>query len=122
MMFVLLKDPHNRAMLSAVSAKRILEQPSSVTPLNYADYSVILDGWQNPIIYVPKGGMLTWAAPSGQFANYMVRSSGTYIFDLKPPVSPNDRPFFASAGQDGIFTDPHKATDNATDNVYSFQR
>lgn len=127
-MFILLKDSHNRAMLSVIPAKRILEQPSTSTAMNYGDYSVILDGWGNPIIYVPKGGMLTWGMVGSQSSNFMVRSSGTYISDanggggMLPKVGVNDRPFFASAGQDGIFTDPQRKTDNAVDNVYSFQK
>ena len=91
---------------------------------------MVLDGWGNPIIYVPKGGMVVWMNPSSPGSYFLVRSSGTYqVADSKassglalPPVGVNDHPFFASAGQDGIFTDPLGQTDNGIDNIYSFQQ
>jgi len=135
-MYILLRDPKNRAAISAVPARRILELPPDpsgtgtlVIP-NYGDYSMVLDGWGNPIIYVPKGGMVVWMNPSPPKGTYfLVRSSGTYQCDPSgltglalPAVGPNDHPFFASAGQDGIFTDIQAQTDNGIDNIYSFQQ
>ena len=59
---------------------------------------------------------------TGVRGEYVVRTSGTY--DTRrplPPVGPNDRPFFASAGPDWYFSDLSKRTDSAQDNVYSFR-
>lgn len=56
------------------------------------------DAWNNPIIYVPPGG-LTGVTIRG--------STGTI-------TAPDGRPFFASAGADGNFT-------TGDDNVYSFE-
>lgn len=131
-MFILLKDSKNRAMLSSIPAKRIMEgAPDITTNVSEsipADFSMILDGWGNPIIFVPKGGVVVWMNPVSPGSYFLVRSSGSYLahldgtFSLATPSDVNDQPFFASAGQDGIFTDPMAKTDNAVDNIYSFQK
>jgi type II secretory pathway pseudopilin PulG len=59
---------------------------------------LILDGWGNPILFVPAEGL------SG------VTFNGT---PNRTIVSPNNRPFFASAGPDGNFL-------NGDDNINSF--
>ncbi|HEY8750012.1 MAG TPA: type II secretion system protein [Tepidisphaeraceae bacterium] len=140
-MFILLKDPKNRALVSALPSKRILETPPSYksntgvtnggaqTPYTI-DAAVPLDGFGNPIIFVPRGGMHVWmklgtgtSPGTGGLQEYVVRTSGTYRVNAGPlpPVGANDRPFFASAGQDGYFTDLKMAGDKAIDNLYSFQ-
>jgi len=58
---------------------------------------------------------------AGSVTEYVIRSSGMYKLGALPPLSANDHPFFASAGQDGFFTDPANASDYAIDNLYSFQ-
>ncbi len=89
------------------------------------DAALPLDGWRDPIIFVPPGGIHVWMTPTGDNANlgeFVVRTSGTYPLSNLPPVGPNDRPFFASAGQNGIFTNAFdRGEDFAIDNLYSFQ-
>jgi prepilin-type N-terminal cleavage/methylation domain-containing protein len=129
-MFLLLKDPKNRAVVSGMPPKRILEtwapfnvNDSAQKPFSI-DAAVLLDGWGNPIIYVPRGGMHVWMDPtkSGTLIPYLIRSSGTYSdAGVVPPVGPNDHPFFASAGPDGYFTDLTKKVERSIDNIYSFQ-
>lgn len=129
--YVLLREPKNRSVLaSSVPAKRLLEIPSKLTLPNGFDpltAAVILDGWGNPIVYVPRGGMHVTLNTSGTLSDWVVRSSGTLPLNKgTPPVSANDQPFFASAGQDGVFTDTAAgngaSADYASDNLYSFQR
>ena len=131
-MFILLKDPKNRALISQLPPKRILETPPPLNPGGNpnppytVDAAVALDGWGNPIIYVPRGGLHVWLNPTNSSSGpteYVIRSSGMFPVTggTIPPVGPNDRPFFASAGQDGYFTDPSNGADYAVDNLYSFQ-
>jgi prepilin-type N-terminal cleavage/methylation domain-containing protein len=56
---------------------------------------VLLDGWGNPIIFVPSGGINVWK--KGQSTPTLIQSR-----DL--------RPFFASAGPDGDFGADNNAT------------
>lgn len=130
--YLLLREPKLRSMVvSNVPSKRILEVPANVTPPSGGAYdalasAVILDGWGDPIVYVPRGGMHVLLKASGTIGEFVVRSSGIYSTAILPPVGPNDHPFFASAGQDGVFTDSlTNATaggvDYAIDNIYSFQ-
>jgi hypothetical protein len=58
---------------------------------------ILLDAWDNPIIFVPAGGLAL--RQGGQ--NLVIKS-------------PDNRPFWASAGPDGDFQ-------NGDDNVYSFE-
>ena len=135
-MFLLLKDPKNRDLVSAMPPKRILETWAPFTQGDKAqapftiDAAVLLDTWENPIIYVPRGGMYVYLKnptsagdPKAKLSHYLIRSSGTYNLDTgnPPPVGPNDHPFFASPGLDGWFTDTTPTTDRAADNMYSFQ-
>jgi len=137
-MYLLLKDPKNRAIVSAMPPKRILE---TWAPFHTGDKAqkpftveaaVLLDGWENPIIYVPRGGMHVWMNIKGtgpetpwDYKEYIIRSSGTYETGKEPPVGNNDHPFFASAGPDGYFADltvaQSKRLDRSSDNMYSFQ-
>lgn len=122
-MLVLLRVPANRNIVQSVQSKRILEvppggKPSLFTMDNYG--AVLLDGWGDPIIFVPRGGIHVNikdpANPSGTPNEYVVRSTGMFPASQLStrPVLPADRPFFASAGQDGDFT-------LGEDNIYSFQ-
>ena len=131
-MFVLLKDPKNRVLIQNVPAKRLLESPPPASaggppnPVTPIDASVILDGWGNPIVFVPRGGAQIDMNPTGQsngLQPYRVKSTGTtaVALNVSPTLSPNDRPFFMSAGQDGYFTDPDHKLDYGIDNLYSFQ-
>jgi prepilin-type N-terminal cleavage/methylation domain-containing protein len=65
---------------------------------------VVLDGWGNPIIFVPASGL----------ANVYVNSTSSSPTLLTTPIqSPDHRPFWASAGPDGDFV-------RGDDNIYSF--
>ena len=68
-------------------------------------YTALLDGWQNPILYVPTQTAGTYA---GTAALEVTRNGRTEVIK-----SPDGRPFFASAGPDGDFQ-------KGDDNVYSF--
>jgi type II secretory pathway pseudopilin PulG len=117
LMQILEQIPANRTTVSSVQSKRILEPPPNTAP-NSMDTqgAVLLDGWGNPIILVPPGGLLvTMPNGSNGTANYVVRSSGVFPQSTAPPITTADRPFFASAGQDGDFS-------QGQDNVYSFQQ
>ncbi len=140
-MFILLKDPRNRAVVTNLPPDGILETVHD--PINtttgvtngkvYASYTidaaVVLDAWHNPIIFVPPGGMHVWMNPDNRgLREWIVRTSGTYdMAGVVPPVGPNDRPFFASTGPDDCFTDARSTESNlgiddlASDNIYSFQ-
>ena len=134
-MYLLLKNPKNRAIVEGMPPKRILETWAPFTLGGTAqkpftiDAAVLLDGWGNPIVFVPRGGIHVWVDPpnTGKVTEYIVRSSGTYPVanGYPPPLSPLDRPFFASAGPDGYFADlnPTQANkkDRSSDNLYSFQ-
>jgi hypothetical protein len=88
----------------------------SGTPMAFPPV-VLLDGWGNPIIFVPRGGIhvLIKNQTSGSNDTYLVRSTGTALITTSdPPMTGSERPFWASAGQDGDFT-------QGADNVYSFQ-
>lgn len=68
------------------------------------DVRAVLDAWNNPIIYVPTGGL----------SGVNVAKSQRLITTSGEPTSRMNRPFFASAGPDGDFA-------KGDDNVYSFE-
>jgi prepilin-type N-terminal cleavage/methylation domain-containing protein len=123
-MYVLMRIPANQTLLQGIQTKRLLEPLPGVTQQNTVQQgNVLLDGWGNPIIFVPRGGLHTNALvfdPTQQKMvpkPVLVRSTGTITLTSggqDPPLTGNERPFFASAGQDGDFT-------QGEDNVYSFQ-
>jgi prepilin-type N-terminal cleavage/methylation domain-containing protein len=120
MMIGLLQVPANRTVVQGIQAKRILEPKTNTAALNLDQGAVLLDGWGNPIIVVPPAGLVvnildqTQTPPAAVL--YVVRTSGMqpYTAGKTPVPSAADRPFFASAGQDGDFS-------IGEDNVYSFQ-
>jgi len=89
--------------------------------------ALILDAWGNPIIFVPSGGL---AGGTGDDAMYVGGKAGDsnavqVMNNLDPaaapganerhPIrSPDNRPFWASAGPDGNFL-------TGDDNIYSFE-
>ena len=113
--------PENRNIVQSVQSKRILEPPPGQAASKISDKgAVLLDGWGNPIILVPAGGLyVNMTSYNGSSTTpgttYVVRTSGTYPSNALPPLTAADRPFFASAGQDGDFTE-------GEDNVYSFNQ
>lgn len=90
---------------------------------------VMLDGWGNPIIFVPAGGLVTKVSGGTNGTQHvLVRSSGLIVLDgtpysakNPPPLKDNDHPFWASAGPDGDFYGG-SSTNGGDDNVYSFQQ
>ena len=88
---------------------------------------VMLDGWGNPIIFVPAGGLVTKVSGTPNGAPVLVRSSGTIVLTggltakSPPPLKDNDHPFWASAGPDGDFYGGAN-TNGGDDNIYSFQQ
>jgi type II secretory pathway pseudopilin PulG len=102
----LLAMPNNRATLQKIPASGLLgKPPTSVQSVLLPNATsspnppILLDGWGNPIIFVPSLG-LTGVTVGGQ-AN-------------QPVLAPDNRPFFVSAGEDGDFS-------TGDDNVYSFE-
>jgi len=103
---------------------------------NVAVPPVVLDGWGNPIIFVPASGLYNVHFSSDQngAAPHLITSS-----KMRVPNGNNDRanvrvdrPFFASAGPDGVFgyvdTNLNGSYETATDkpggddNIYSFEQ
>ena len=124
-MYLLMKIPANRTTAMSIQPKRIREVSGGAPP-SIDQGPILLDGWGNPIIFVPRGGIHVYmknpANPSGRPNVYLVRTTGTFLLtpnnattiSKDPPMTGNERPFWASAGQDGDFT-------QGEDNVYSFQ-
>lgn len=92
---------------------------------------IMLDGWGNPMIFVPAGGLVTRVSDGSNagFKIVLVRSSGTITLDGSPytaknppPLKDTDHPFWASAGPDGdFFGSKTRNTNGGDDNIYSFQ-
>jgi prepilin-type N-terminal cleavage/methylation domain-containing protein len=119
-MLILTRVPKNKQVVSQLPARSMLNDPNG-NPYTGTTGPVLLDGWKNPIIFVPASGLVVNLAHGPGSANggptstqFTVRTSGVYAAGSVPAVSVADRPFFASAGQDGNFT-------NGDDNLYSFQ-
>ena len=103
-------------------------QDADPTPL-------ILDGWGNPLIIVPATGLVNVrgnvgtsngttsgttitivnGSPSSVTSQLVPYPSEPYARTLPPIQSPDNRPFFVSAGPDGDLT-------TGDDNVYSFSK
>lgn len=79
-----------------------------------------LDAWNNPIIFVPGGGLT-----GVTFAQFGDDQPG----DFRTVVAPGNRPFWASAGPDGVLGNFDPDSDPLTinsilggdDNLYSFE-
>ena len=114
----LLAVPANKTALAQLPSKSLLAPGNGVTP----NPPVPADGWGNPVIFVPSGGLTGVVLSAGS-------ATGT---PAAVTVRANDlRPFWASAGPDGIFSfrdvnangsfDAGTDTPGGDDNVYSFQ-
>lgn len=124
-----------KEVLSMPGAKKLITQLGSDALMKTAsepipgetNATIPLDGWGNPIIFVPAAGLRGVyigatgpTDPNAAAGNpFVVRSnkvySGTDPAVNNPAVLPPDaRPFFASAGKDGKF-------ETGDDNVYSFE-
>lgn len=117
-MYLLMKLPPNRTTMQSVQPKRILEMSGGGAPPPIDQGPILLDGWANPIVFVPRGGIhVNIKDATGTNQVWLVRSTGTTKITTPgqdPPMTGNERPFWASAGQDGDLT-------QGEDNVYSFQ-
>lgn len=113
----LMKLPKNRDMILKLPPKQFLLDSSGNpyvpggAPAGVQG-AVLVDGWKNPIIFVPSTGIMVWV--TGQSAPFLIKSK-------------DGRPFFASAGPDGDFsadnasTLPSGRSPKADDNLYSFE-
>jgi hypothetical protein len=84
------------------------------TPPTTPQAPVVLDGWGNPIIFVPPSGLSNVQVNvDSTIAAY--KSTGNATLPQSVTIqSPDGRPFWASAGPDGDFI-------RGDDNIYSFQ-
>jgi prepilin-type N-terminal cleavage/methylation domain-containing protein len=96
-MTILMQVPTNRQAIEQLPPERLMQDEED------GDHApVLLDAWNNPIIFVPRGGLygMTVAGAERPATN---------------PIRPlTGRPFFASAGPSGDFR-------NGDDNIYSFE-
>ena len=93
----LLRSPKNKQAVAQLPSKQILlDSTGQAIPLSATVGPVLLDGWGNPIIYVPSAGIKVTL--NGQAVTI---------------TAPDKQGFWASAGPDGDFS-------SADDNVYSF--
>jgi type II secretory pathway pseudopilin PulG len=136
----LLSVPANRQKFQTIPVERQLNlyHKDDTSKTDRIDESklppVLLDAWNNPIIFVPAAGMEVGLTIDGKTQRRVITSSKVRV----PPDDPNgeyasetDRPFFASAGPDGIFgampgPDGILGTDDdvagGDDNLYSFEQ
>jgi type II secretory pathway pseudopilin PulG len=106
------------------------------TTLDETTAPVMLDGWGNPIIFVPASGLRGVSLGDREGATaaplYVITSVKPYLDTALPTdtIAPNARPFFASAGPDGVFDlapgddGQYGTADDVSggdDNVYSFE-
>jgi len=105
-MTALMRSPNNANAIKQMPASRLMKDQNG----NPYQVPIILDGWGNPIIYVPRGGITVW----------VTTGSGPTLITVSRP---DNRPFFASAGPDGDFSayspSPAPSQVRGDDNVYS---
>jgi len=126
--------PENKQVLTKIPSKQVLgtaDGPKG-TPPRVAPYGdeklidppLVLDAWNNPIIFVGSDGLagVTFESKNAGKDEYRVTSTGlvgpipTGSGNVNPAErSKSWRPFFASAGPDGDFR-------TGDDNVYSFEQ
>jgi len=140
----LISIPDNKKILEKFPSDQLLPVPPA-SP--YSAGTVVLDGWKNPIIFVPAAGLgqvhskLADTYSGGNFSRgarvifngeYWTANDSTSSAPAAPSWfqgirSPDLRPFWASAGPDGSFgsltTGPASANTAAggDDNIYSFE-
>lgn len=132
--------PAAKQILAGVRPEDTLPLPDYPETPNYDEAApVLLDGWGNPILFVPASGLrgvYLGGAPPGQppAEEFVVTSVKVYTSTqlTDGTLAPNARPFFMSAGPDGRyggFFIQRDAQGNivgdtityADDNVYSFE-
>ncbi|HEX8914639.1 MAG TPA: prepilin-type N-terminal cleavage/methylation domain-containing protein [Humisphaera sp.] len=95
----------NAERMKALPQGTVMDPPSG-TQRSATDPIVPCDGWGNPLVFVPPGG-LTGVSVKGSATAITVTSTGV-------SGSPQNRSFWVSAGPDGNLQ-------TGDDNVYSFQ-
>jgi len=124
--------PDNKKILERLPSDQLLAVPASGS---FSGGTVVLDGWRNPILFVPPAGLAnvqskqqnTYSSTNysrgarvvmnGEYwtAAESTSSSPTPPSWFKGIRSPDGRAFWASAGPDGSFID-------GDDNIYSFEQ
>jgi hypothetical protein len=129
--------------LAPAVGKMLAQLPANSTMMVYEPNTtiaigpVLLDGWGHPIIFVPATGLAgiyigDVADARNPFRVTSVKSygAGTLPVAADAPI-PGGRPFFASAGPDGLFVyaetngnmTPDAGDDGGgDDNLYSFEK
>jgi type II secretory pathway pseudopilin PulG len=116
-MGALMAVPANQAAVSQLPSKlimKVMDSNPSVNTMVPTSPPILLDGWGNPIIYVPSSGIVVYvnnpSSPSSPLMTITIKSH-------------DGRPFFASAGPDGNFgATSGNTTAYGDDNVYSFEK
>ncbi|HEV8293391.1 MAG TPA: hypothetical protein VGP94_15750 [Tepidisphaeraceae bacterium] len=98
--------PDNKKSLQNLPSDQLMSIPSGAPGVPEA--AVVLDGWKNPILFVPAAGLENVRFKSGITPPQPAGAAAPVI------RSPDNRPFWASAGPDGSFS-------NGDDNIYSFE-
>ncbi|MGE5609318.1 MAG: type II secretion system protein [Bacillota bacterium] len=107
--------PRNLKILESLPVNRTAKVPDPKLKKPVKPVTALLDGWGNPIIFVPAGGMKgCMDAKTGNITKPVVTSVGVIQYDASAPLPGGSRPFFVSAGPDGDFL-THQ------DNIYSFE-
>ena len=134
-MVLLMRLPAVNQSIGKLQSSKLLTLPGGSLSLSNGTLSmpapILLDGWGNPIIFVPAGGLVTKVSGGASGTQHvLVRSSGIIDLDNNPngytaanppPLKDNDHPFWASAGPDGDFYGAD-STNGGDDNIYSFQQ
>ena len=112
----LLAIPSNKKVLDSLPADHVWRSGNDV---------VLLDGFRNPIIYVPRRGLVgvnlgysgTDKSQKPIYSNptQTIASPGAKLLGKGPPPIMLGQPFFASAGEDGDFS-------KGDDNHYSYEQ
>jgi prepilin-type N-terminal cleavage/methylation domain-containing protein len=129
--------PENQKIITNLPLSKIVNvtvtippPTGSASPALTVSVPLILDGWGNPILFVPGGGLgvnktseLVWldGVNVGIITSVgpITATSLPYNLSAYPPANTplNNQPFFVSAGPDGDFDNSSSQTD---DNIYSF--
>jgi prepilin-type N-terminal cleavage/methylation domain-containing protein len=141
-MYSLKSVPENATILNNIPAGKTLNVSIALKVTgrgvgNLFTVPILLDGWGNPILFVPGGGMTgVWVNPAGTspVGQYQTVTSNGIQSNTYDPASAaliavpsGNQPFFVSAGPDSDFSNAHSnATYNASasmtdDNIYSFK-
>lgn len=125
-MQALLTVPQNQTLLNNIPGNSVIRDADTYT----GNCALLLDGWGNPILFVPGGGLTgVWVDYSQGASNQpTITSEGNVYPAQNQTPAMNAHPFFVSAGPDGDVSNAHGWTAPAApnssmvdDNIYSFQ-